>query len=80
MIDLATLDQLVGDLKAAYAAQEEGIWSFDPDNSFCSSVNMFLMSPKMKHELDMLISQRPHQRLLRKCQHRRIHRRRKRKQ
>lgn len=77
MIDLATMDRLIDDVRAAYVAQQNG-WSFDPDNPLISSTNTFLMSLEMKHKLDITISQRPHQRLLRKCQYRRIYRRRKR--
>ncbi len=78
MIDLATMDRLIDDVRSAYATQFEDMASFDPANPFISSVNTFLMSPEMKHRLDLLISQRPHQRLLRKCQYRRIYQRRKR--
>lgn len=78
MMSLATMDQLIDDMRAAYAAQLEGMASFDPDNPFISSVNTFLMSEEMKHRIDILVSQKPHQRLLRKCQYRRIYRRRKR--
>lgn len=77
-MSLTTMDQLIGDMRAAYAAQLEGLASFDPDNPFISSVNTFLMSEEMKRRIDVVISQKPHQRLLRKCQYRRIYRRRKR--
>lgn len=63
MIDLATIDRIFDEMKAAYDMQAQPL---------------FLMSPEMKHRLDVTISQRSHQRLLRKCQYRRIYRRRKR--
>ncbi len=64
MMDLAAMDRLIDEIHNT--------------PHFISSVETFLISLETKHKLDVAISQRPHQRLLRKCQYRRIYRRRKR--